>query len=830
MTLRALISATARISAGLALCAGLAGAAHAQEQLRLRANEHSAFSRIAIDVPDLVDWRMTQVERTVEIVLPGRNVTLDVRAIFPGRRVSRVLRASAEQRDGDTVITLGLACRCEVEAYDLAEKVLMLDVRDSPREVRRSAAAERTPDPAPEAAPKPVVRAASVPVEKPAAVFAGKQVAPAAENDHAAQKDHAAEPTPVVAAHVPIARPPKKAQEATPVQDDVATVVAEAQRRLLEQLTRAAEQGLVDFRKPDAPAQVAATPHADAGPDNHAGDGREAPAAAPAPVMAIADAAASPSDAPEGRRSQIQITSVLQRDARSFEKRENPACIPDSRLTLPVIESAKNPAEAIAEHRRALLAEFDEADSVAATNLARVYVALGFGAEAISVVQSLEVPARSAPLLTDMGYVVDGFAYTSNGPLAGARACGGQIGIWRLAAPKADGMEVEEGLSAAAKLAEAMGSIAPPLRQLLGPGVLTALVAADRLDAARQLFAVLERAPGPGSDAYDLSVAKFDAADGRVATADAALRELVEGSSPAAAEATALLVERMLERGAPVDDDLIAATAAAALMYRGAALGPRLKAAEIRARGDGRFVEALDVLETEMGREDRGDPTLRQVALELFLAADPAGPGAAAYAGAVIARSGLMGDGPESDLAREAVAAHLTDLGLANAALGLVAPGVVRSPASALEAARAHVALGDGASALALLDTLSPPAGQATRVAALVAQGRHQDAWRAVESAPGGDGQTRAGFAWRAGDWQAAASLAPGSARAPFAAWMSRITPEEAAIAVPTLTPAAIAAMGEPDDEAKPSLSGARALLARSRAAETFFEKAMTDG
>lgn len=845
MTMIRFISAATRIGAGLALGACVSFAAQAQEQLRLRANEHSAFSRIAIDVPDLVDWRMTQEDRTVEIVLPGRDVTLDVRAIFPDRRVSRVLRAGTERRGADTVITLGLACRCEVEAYDLAAKVLMLDVRDSPREVRKTAAAQRAPQPAPEVAeetPRPA--AAPIPAAKPvpavpapAAVAADAPEAPPAQDvvddkpsDHAADQDYAAAPAPTPPPVVDAPLAPTDA--APPVDDDVAAVVAEAQRRLLEQLTRAAEQGLVDFRRPDAAEQDAPIPSDDELENDHAAadDGHGAPDPAPPAVAPPAPVAAPKPAAPASLPSQVQITSVLEKDARELEVRENPACIPDARLTLPVIESAKNPAEAIADHRRALMAEFDEADPVAATNLARVYVALGFGAEAISVVNSLEVPVRSAPLLRDMGYVVDGFAYTPDGPLSGGVGCGGQFGIWRLAAPGSDGAEVDEGLEAAAKLAEEMASIAPPLRQLLGPGVLTSLVGAGRLDAARQLVSVLTRAPGPGSDAYDLAIAKFDAADGRPGAAEAALRKLVGGSSPAAAEATALLVERMLARSAPVDDGLIASTAAAALAYRGAPLGPRLKAAEIRARGGGRFVEALDVLETEMGREGRADPTLRMVAQELFLAARPDRAGAAAYAGAAIARADMMGDGPDADPAREVTAAHLTDLGLANAALGTVAPGIGRSPGSALAAARAHVALGQGAAALALLDTLDAPAGQDTRVAALVADGRHQDAWRAVETGSAADGATRAAYAWRAGDWRAAASLAPGSARAPFAAWMARIAPEEAARAVPTLSPSAIAAMGDPEDEAKPSLSGARALLARSRAAESFFEKAMTDG
>lgn len=840
MIAQALITVARRVCAGLILCAALWLPAQAQEQLRLRANEHSAFSRIAIDVPDLSDWRMTQKDRTVEIVLPGRDAVLDVRAIFPDRRVSRVLRAGAKRRGADTVITLGLACRCEVEAYDLAGKVLMLDVRDAPREVNKTAAAERVPEPAPEGeqeTPAPMLAAAAAPIAA-RVKMAGDPAAPVVENDHAAQAKEGSPGAPgshtatladddlaADAPKTPLAiDPPAKVGEGAPDQNDVAAVIAEAQRRLLEQLTRAAEQGLVNFRKPDPATPDAPAARGDMADDHVVAD--DAPLAAPVPAPEVDRKA----DAPVAKGSQFQITSVLERDARKVEERESPACIPDSQLTLPVIESAKNPSEAIASHRRALLAEFDKTDKTAATNLARVYVALGFGAEAVSVVNSLEVPIRSAPLLRDMGYVVDGSDYLPDGPFARAQNCGGQIGIWRLAAPSADGTEIDESLEAAAKLAEAMSSIAPPLRHLLGPGVLTALVNANRLDAARQMVAVLARAPGPASEANDLAVAKFYAADGRSDAAEAILLALTGGSSPAAAEATALLVERMLARGAPVDDELIAATAAAGLAYRGAPLGPRLKAAEIRARGGGRFVEALDVLETEIGREGRSDATLQMVAQELFRAATPDGVGAAAYAGAAIARAGFMGDGPASDLARETSAGHLTDIGLANAALIMIAPGIGRSTGSALMAARAHVALGQGAAALALLDTLDPQVGQDIRVAALVADGRHKDAWQALDAVPEANGETRAAFAWRAGDWQAAASLAPASPRAPFAAWMSRIAPEEAARAVPTLTPAAIAAMGVPEDEAKPSLSGARALLARSRAAESLFEKAMTDG
>jgi hypothetical protein len=811
--------------------AGGAAPAWAQEILRLRANEHSAFSRLAIEAPDLAEWRATQRDRSVEIVLTDRDATLDAKAIFPDRRVSRVLSAKSERRGADMVITLSLACRCVAEVYELDGGMLMLDIRDAEQDVRRSTSSPRRPaaDQAPASAVAQTMPAPAPAIEAQAATPLAQTSSQAVAS---ADSEHAPDPvgTPAPTGDNRMIKP----------DGGVAAVVAEAQRRLLEQLSRAAEQGLVDFRKPQERPRVApsAPPTDPAAPYPAEPHGADDVASAAPPAAARAhpspedhgDAPKAPS--PTAAQSQISITSVFQKDARARVKPPREECISDARLALPVIATAEKPVEAIAKLRRELVSEFDEVNVAAGLELIRTYLALGFGAEAIAVAASLNIANHDLPLLTDLARVVDGLPYAPDGPLAAARDCGGQALIWRLAAPGADGHEVNEGLEAAASLAQSLGSVPPPLRHLLGPGVLTALVAAGRMDAARQSVSVLERAPGPQTEERHLAMAKYHAADGRDAEADRMLRDLLRRSGPAAAEANALLVERLLARHAKVGDPLIEATAAAALAYRGAPLGARLKAAEIRARGGGRFVEALDVLETEIARDGPDDPVLQMVARELFLAADPEEIGAAAYAGAAIARAGRMGVGPESDVVRAATATRLTGIGLGNAALAVLAPSLRRSDVATLAGAQAHVALGDGAAALALLQGADTPEAQSARVAALVADGRYGDAWQAVEADAGAtvDGPTRAAFAWRAGDWRAAAALAPDSPRAPFAAWASRIGPEDAARAVPGLSTDAIAAMGVAPDTGEPSLSGARALLARTRTAESLFQKAMTDG
>ncbi|MGG7565027.1 hypothetical protein ACQ5SO_02555 [Rhodovulum sp. DZ06] len=845
---------TWRVVTSLAALAALAlpvGQAGAQESLRLRASEFSSFSRVVLDLPPDAAWEVDRAGRALTLRLPNIEAEVDSAAIFPERRVSRVLRATASTAGGGSEITFSMSCACEADVYRLGPRSLVLDFRDGAREEpptadapspvvaearpapRAAAPAPAAPAPAP-AAQAPAPDAGDAPAR--AAVDHGDDHAPTAgAQDHAAEEhaptDPAAEtPAPSEAgddAHAADTPP------AAPL-DDVASVVAEAQRRLIEQLSRAAEEGLVEFsERPQAPPaeEPQAPPHdapAEAHGDDHAAD----------PHAAEPDAQGAPDAAPDGdpmaamleaARGQVEIRSVIERD----RPRRAPTpdhCIADPRFTLPVLEASEDPAVAIATRRVGLMDAVDEIVRPAAAELARVYIALGFGAEARAVIGTVAPPLRAGPLLTDMAHVVDGEPYAEGGPLSTQKDCPGLAAVWRLSAANGDGAEVPDTVPAADALAAALAEISPPLRHRIGARLLTNLLEGGRLEAARRVASIMERAPGPRSPERTLAMAKLDIAEGKDAQADRALRRIAGGSSPAGAEATALLIERLLGQGRQVEQVLIQSAAAAALAHRGTPLGDRLKAAEIRARGGDRFIPAMDVLETEVERGEIGDQTLRMVAQELYLAAGPERDGDVEYAGAAIARAGLMGDGPDSDAARTATADRLTRIGLANAALGMVAPSVARHDPAALAAARAHVALGDGDAALELVGAQDGAAAQKVRVAALVAEGRHAEAWEAVASGEGVDPETRSRFAWRAGEWRAAAALAPSPARSTFAAWASGAAPEAAAELAPSLSEDALAAMGPPPDTQEPSLSGARALIARSRTAESFIEEALRDG
>lgn len=822
-----------------------AAAASAQEAVRLRAGEFSSFSRVTLPLPEGGAWRVEQDGRSFTLILEGRSVDVDSSVIFPDRRVSRVLRASSETVQGGTRITFSLSCDCVADVYALRD-ALAVDFRDQAAETPPAASQARAQTPA---APPPAPRAAApAPAAAPepapqAARTEPERIPPRATPESVASRTPSTPPADAAERQTPapLPEPPSAQRAAQNPQDEVAAVVAEAQRRLLEQLSRAAEEGLVEFSRPQepppgdpAPRAAQDDPHGDAqghetGQDAHAADapphGAEAAAdahdAAPSGGDPLAEALAS---------GQVEIRSVFERDRPKRPAPVDPRCIDDARFALPVREAAEDPPVAIAAARSELTDASDQLDRAAMARFAKLYVALGFGAEAEAVLDSVDPPLQSAPLVRDLARIVDREEMTPDGPMSSQAGCPGLASVWRMAAPGADGAEIAAGEAPAEALAEALAQIAPPLRHHLGAAVLTAMVDAGRLEAARRVAAVMDRAPGPRTDARRLAAAKFAAAEGRNAQADSILAELSFNSSPEAAEATAMLIERRLAAGAPVERRLVEAAAARSLAHRGTPLGKRLKAAEIRARGNGRFIEALDVLEEEFRRQGDDDHSLREVAQELFYAAMPARVGEVAYAGAVIARQGMMGEDADADPARAATAERLTGLGLANAAIDMARPGLARSADLRLAAARAHVALGEGDAALDLLDGAAGPEAEETRLSALIAAGRHEEAWRAAAAETGLGAESRAELAWRAADWSAAAALAPASPRAVFAAWASAEPADQAAAALPDLPPERLVAMGPPPEEEKPSLDGARTLIERSKLAVTFIEEAMQDG
>ena len=162
------------------------------------------------------------------------------------------------------------------------------------------------------------------------------------------------------------------------------------------------------------------------------------------------------------------------------------------------------------------------------------------------------------------------------------------------------------------------------------------------------------------------------------------------------------------------------------------------------------------------------------------------------------------------------VGRELTSIGLANAATDMLAPALGRGSAPAkLAMAEAVIAAGDPDSALARLEGLPGREAAELRARALAAQGRRDEAYRAVEAELPPDSPERAEMAWLGAAWQDAATLPEGDPRRALAGRM-------------TEDGLGYADTAEPDGS--PTLAGARALLDAAAAIRREVQEALDGG
>lgn len=871
--------------------------AAAQEKVRLRAGEHSGFSRIAIDIPRLAGWQVEKAGRLITLVVPNRELLFDTDQIFPERRVSRVTSARSERGRQGTRLVLSMSCECDAQTYEFRPGMLVIDIRATPPDQQAARAGEAQGD-APQGGPDGEAAPGDAAGGDGSGVAEAPRLAPGSMDALAV---HRGAPPPATSASVLGADPqpatPGQSAEATPSRP-AATVpapqaapdavsISEAQRKLLEQLARAADQGLVQFRDPggpddprkardegapgaEPPGSPAATPGA--APDPHAAEAPHAPGAEAGrrPADPLVAAPRDPTRAEGARPSeppptvQLEARTVWDRDRRPAPPRA--ATCPDDALLDPAPWRTEADAyDRIGQLRGRLMQEFDKPDAKLALQLAWLQVGYGFGAEARQTLDQFVPAVREAALLRDLAHMVDDEPPGPDGPLAQGATCPGRAGMWRLAA----GLDPDPGsLSDKAwrdSVLDAFAELPVRLRRFAGPPLVNALVRLGQLDFAEAARLRLDRAPGDHSPAWKLALGRLALARGEVARGEALLMEVAATGGPEAAEAMLDLADSVLGRSDALPAALVEDIALAAFEHQGTELGRRLLVAEILGRaGRDQLGPALAVIETELfaGGARAADLEAALRAILERATADAVGHGE--YAQAIMRHRGLLRDPELFDPARIHVAREMTAIGLANVALDLLGPALGRNGQEArLAAAEAEVTLGQPTDALTRLDGL--PGDDAARLAAraLMALGRDGEAYVRIAGILPAEAPERAELAWRAAVWKDAARLPGADPRRLLAAWMAGEPPPDPTAVVaralalngeaPVMPPpgpataaqASQAQDGPPPDDAAlsaarealfltppkvaepPSLAAARRLIQRSQQARDRIEQAL---
>jgi hypothetical protein len=466
-------------------------------------------------------WLVRQTDRQVELVFPGAWLAVSAESIALPAADGAIETLATELDGGATYLRIGLGCDCIV-ALQGDDSRLLIDV-----------------------------------------VAAGRNAGPIFRDAGRAPR----------LAPLP---PLRRLETAAAVRPTDGQRVEETRTRLLGELRRAANAGLVTLRPeangvleteiehppaPDDPIEPENDPTAaeTAGslPEGEVVDIESTELTA---IRAAPDAPALAANAEQGGSASphppVDVAPPIDRDMAA-----SPAMLiaPSDLVALPAapacfgneafqLTDPLSPAELTAEIARlrsTLVGEFDRVDTPTALSLARLYLAHGLGIEALDILAVFAPDAPETGLLAALSWLAEGKPLPVQNLLS-VSGCTGQHALWQalnaaLSARPAGAIEHE------AAAAGALEQTARGLRGQIAVRLGLAAIAGRDWNAASRLHAMAKRAiAADDRDSQEMRLlleAQLRLERGDVETARARLAALVSARSPANAEAVLMLAD-----------------------------------------------------------------------------------------------------------------------------------------------------------------------------------------------------------------------------------------------------------------------------------------------
>ncbi|MBB5517315.1 hypothetical protein [Amphiplicatus metriothermophilus] len=431
------------------------------------------------------------------------------------------------------------------------------------------------------------------------------------------------------------------------------------------------------------------------------------------------------------------------------------ACLHDAAFAIDGAPFASEPLVALAALQSALAAAAPGEERPAAQALARGYLAVGFGEEAL---QTLAEYGEGASLLADLARVVAENDVARDSTLLGARDCRGAHALWQAAASPP-----EDVAAAAARAGDAILDLPARLRALIAARIARKLIEAEVWSEAKRYYRIaVEASPEPTPE-LEYAAARLLEHDGDAGAAAERLRELAAGGSEASKDALLALARRYAEEGRAPHEGFREDIGALAQTEEGL---PRGRAAAFQEAAlwaaEGNIEASLMLLRNAAkAGPDAAAPAARK-ARDLLAKAFAGGDErmiAPALAALLENYDFVDPARAEPDFRRAAAAAAL-QAGLPDVAARIV-PAKSADRGEALVRARALIETGEPEAALAEAAPYADDQDFATLVVeANLQAGRNFAALAAasVLADPAMKAELMAEAAWRAGDWASAAS------------------------------------------------------------------------
>ena len=680
----------------------------AQQVVSVSSGEHDGFTRLVLSISPDVNWEVVESRGEVHVRFPDQALSFSTAKVFDRISHDRITDLSENHADNGSDLQLDLPCSCAVQSFAFNGNYIVIDVYDGPKlppvDTAKIDTADVTPPWQPDTLPyiqashgpvrftadvmatppmQPQILPDPPPLDKPSPTPA---MAPPSEADHpvvaasADQTNVVADVEAMAGAAVSDMNTEVNAED----NPEMRARIEEAQKQLLAQLTRAADQGLVNF-VPDPAKTVTVEPVASEPPPPPA---PEPPVVDPL-LMQQLSARTAYGNGTEGALSEIVNQFAM------------PQCKDDSYFLMAGWGGEGGFSSQLATLRSALLGEFDVPDPKIAEQIVQLYLRYGLGAEARLMLRETDVKIEKAPLYNDMAALLEGDPAQVTGPILQGTGCGGAHEMWYLATGLGS-YKVLEPLT----ITDAFSAYPIEVRSLIGPPLAQAFIDRGQVDAAHVVLEIVRRAESGVTTAQQMAEAKVMEAQGDLESASNIYRELAKGNSENAPDALVAYALTLLAGENPVPASLLVDLEASAFLNRNTDHADPLRLSEIRVRNavegaDKALAQVSENLQTRPQIADR----LRALAAEIFQGATAADLGDYPYAQMVLKYTDMLAQGPEGDAARVKISEEMASIGLPEIALDVLAPNLNRANADTQHAeAAAYLQLYQPAEALAVLE------------------------------------------------------------------------------------------------------------------------------
>lgn len=525
----------------------------------VRSGEHADFSRLAFEFPGPIGWEMGRVEHGYEIRLLDSGSDIDLSEVYD--RISRDRIKDLVVSEDRSRVTLDLGCDCYADAFEFRPGLLVVDIKDG----------------------KPPTTSRFETIFNSGELTVDQHVAVQNPETRARKSSTNTGETPVVT--LPLTLPNSHTQtkpnvglfsaKASKVTREPTYQVVEMQAEIIQQIGRAASQGLLDA---NLPIRVQALP------TDH-----EVDAATAVPSF---ESIAKP-------QVNIHIQSSIDREFMGLANQNQltgngSKCLPNSVLNVAEWGDEDAVLARVSEQRTRMLGEFDFVEAQEVKALVQAYLYAGFGVEALEVLSAFDVTMEGENLLKAVAQIVDGKTPSDHAKLAGQASCDSASAMWAVLA--ASDLSKLDQINSASILGE-FSSLPFHLRRLLGPALAQKFLDSGDIETARGLRNAIARASSDAGSEFRLLDAHLDLERGRNESAEQMLEGILADDSEVAPMALVTLLEVRLQNEEEIDARILATAESYIFEQLDTKIAANLKRLIALALGQaGDFLAALDAL------------------------------------------------------------------------------------------------------------------------------------------------------------------------------------------------------------------------------------------